>query len=184
MAVRHNQQELSIEKRVKRLLSRLGRLWKVPGLEKRISVEFSSRLTRSLGRALPDRRIVRLHAELAQPLKAEFLAEVLCHEAAHVVVRELHGACCRPHGMEWAALVERAGYAARRSIPAERTSRREAERARGRWVYVHRCGVCHAVRYASRPMARWRCVECREAGLDGRLTITSCPRARGQHVDS
>jgi ribosomal protein L37AE/L43A len=41
--------------------------------------------------------------------------------------------------------------------------------------YLHWCPVCHSRRFARRPMARWRCAECVDAGLPGALQITRLP---------
>jgi len=92
--------------------------WGVPGLEARISVGFSTRMTRSLGRCQPEQKRIRLASWLREA-PAELLAEVLCHEAAHVAVHELHGRGCRPHGSEWRALMRAAGYDARTRIPED-----------------------------------------------------------------
>ena len=90
-------------------LSELGRLWGVPGLDRAVSVEYSTRMTRSLGRAYPERGLVRIAAPLAHG-PAGFLDEVLCHEAAHIAVYRLHGRSVRPHGVEWKSLMRVAGY--------------------------------------------------------------------------
>ena len=67
------------------------------------------------GGSISNRRVVRLSAELAAAPVAVLL-EVLCHEIAHLAVRDLHGRC-QPHGPEWAALVRAAGFKPRRRIP-------------------------------------------------------------------
>jgi ribosomal protein L37AE/L43A len=38
-------------------------------------------------------------------------------------------------------------------------------------LYEHRCPVCQTSRSARRPVGRWRCAACAEAGLDGRMVI-------------
>jgi predicted SprT family Zn-dependent metalloprotease len=73
-------------------------------------------MTRSLGRCHPERRLIRLASWLREAPDV-LLAEVLCHEVAHVAVHELHGSDCRPHGSEWKALMRTAGYPARTRIP-------------------------------------------------------------------
>ncbi|HEX2162949.1 MAG TPA: hypothetical protein VHM02_03265, partial [Thermoanaerobaculia bacterium] len=40
-------------------------LWRLPGLEERVTIRFSRKLTASLGRATPARRSIRLAAALA-----------------------------------------------------------------------------------------------------------------------
>lgn len=64
-------------------------LWGVPELTCR--VEFSARLSASLGRCLLQRKVIRLHPALADRW-AEHLPEALCHEFAHLAAEELHPA--------------------------------------------------------------------------------------------
>lgn len=92
--------------------------WGVPGLESRLSICFSTRMSRSLGRCHPERKLIRLASWLREAPHS-LLAEVLCHEVAHVAVHELHGRDCRPHGTEWKGLMRKAGYQARTRIPEE-----------------------------------------------------------------
>jgi hypothetical protein len=92
--------------------------WGVPGLESRLSIGFSTRMSRSLGRCHPERKLIRLASWLREAPDL-LLAEVLCHEVAHVAVHELHGRDCRPHGKEWQALMRTAGYQARTRIPED-----------------------------------------------------------------
>jgi hypothetical protein len=93
-------------------------VWGVPGLEARLSIHFSTRMTRSLGRCHPERKLIRLASWLREA-PAGLLAEVLCHEVAHVAVQELHGRDCRPHGREWKQLMQTAGYPGRARIPED-----------------------------------------------------------------
>lgn len=93
-------------------------VWQRPGLEERLHISFSTRMTRSLGRCHPERRTIRLASWLREAPVALF-AEVLCHEAAHVAAFELHGRSCRPHGAEWKALMRAAGFEPRVRVPAE-----------------------------------------------------------------
>lgn len=84
-------------------------LWNVGELAPEISVEISSRMTRSLGRCYPDRKLIRL-ARFVLEHSEDLFQEVLCHEAAHLAAYELHGRSIRPHGPEWKALIQMAGY--------------------------------------------------------------------------
>lgn len=155
------------------LLDVWARLWGLPGLEQRVTIHFSQRLTASLGRATPARRSIRLAAALA-PGPAGFLAEVLCHELAHVAAWELHGDAIRPHGREWKELVRRAGYRATTrltpppglALPSPRRRRR-----RRRYLYDHRCETCGWSRTARAAVRRWRCPPCADAGREGKLAI-------------
>lgn len=57
-------------------------LWNTPDLTTRTTIEWSPRLTRSLGRCYPERRLIRLAAFLDEAEKA-LLEEVLSHELAY-----------------------------------------------------------------------------------------------------
>lgn len=134
----------------------------------------------SLGRCYPQRKIVRLSEILLLPENADLIIEVACHEVAHVALFELYGAGCRPHGVEWAALVRAAGFHPALSVAAAgpEPKRRTAAPAREKVLYEHRCRSCQAMRTVRRPMVHWRCSECVSAGLPGELSITSRPAAR------
>ncbi len=150
--------------------------WGLPdGFAAGVSVVFSRRLRRSLGRCALEAREIRLHQGLVQA-RGTLLEEVLTHELAHLVVHDRSSAHCRPHGTEWAALVQAAGYPARARLTVDDLdSLRLAGRGRPKIVYVHRCHVCHTERPAQKPMPRWRCASCRIAGLAGRLSVVSKP---------
>lgn len=147
-------------------------LWGLPGLERRVSIRFSHRLTSSLGRATPARRSIRLAAALAAGPPA-FLAEVLCHELAHVAAWELYGDGIRPHGREWRELVRRAGYrpSTRLTPPPGLLPPRPRRRRRRRYVYDHRCEACGWSRLARAVVRRWRCPPCATAGRPGTLAV-------------
>lgn len=84
-------------------------LWGVEELGPEISVEFSSRMTRSLGRCYPERKLIRI-AQFVREESDALVQEVLCHEAAHVAAHHLYGSSIRPHGPEWKELMQRAGF--------------------------------------------------------------------------
>jgi predicted SprT family Zn-dependent metalloprotease len=117
---------------------------------------------------MPAAGTITLHAGLASAPRA-LLHEVLCHEAAHVAVYCLYGPDARPHGREWADLICRAGYPPVTRLPTELSGLSPPARATSR--YEHLCPVCQAVRIAGRPVSRWRCQACVEAGLPGELEI-------------
>lgn len=179
------------------LVSAWAAAWGDAGLADAVAVSFSPRLRRSLGRCRPAAGRITLRADLRDGPEAR-LAEVLCHEAAHVAVHRRHGRAARPHGPEWRALVEAAGYEPRRlgadpppdraragspagpaaaepagSRPTPPAAARRNPAARYR--YEHRCPVCHTARWARRPVRAWRCAECLDAGLAGELLITRGP---------
>ncbi|MEN8163419.1 MAG: SprT-like domain-containing protein [Acidobacteriota bacterium] len=91
-------------------------LWEVDAFAPKIEMRLSTRMTRTIGSANPARNRITLAAWLFnQP--QEIIDEVLCHEAAHLVVHHLHGPGLRPHGREWQALMRWAGVAPRVRIP-------------------------------------------------------------------
>ncbi len=156
---------------LKRLLSSWGKLWGLQDFQNDVSVSFSNRLKTSLGRCRPAESKITLHADLCAGTKA-VLAEVLCHEAAHIAAHKLCGPQAAPHGPEWKALVAAAGFEPRiRAKPGIATKSRKTRS--GLLEFEHRCPVCQSVRYARRPMPAWRCEDCLALELDGKLNITS-----------
>ncbi|MCK5800636.1 MAG: hypothetical protein KAI47_25785, partial [Deltaproteobacteria bacterium] len=93
---------------------------------------------------------------------------------AHIAVYELYDDGYKPHGSEWQALVRQAGFEpmVRMTVDALRP---KPSRPGVTVLYDHRCAVCGYSRSAKRPVTRWRCPECRAAGLEGELEITSRP---------
>jgi hypothetical protein len=65
------------------LIRKWGETWGLPDLADHVRVEFSSRLHRAIARAIPQKGIVRLATTLRGGPRAA-VAEVLCHEVAHV----------------------------------------------------------------------------------------------------
>jgi predicted SprT family Zn-dependent metalloprotease len=148
-----------------------GDLWGIVDLAERVTVGVSHRMRRSLGRCVPVQGAIRLSAS-ALDAPPQILAEILCHEAAHVAVHVLHGVACQPHGPEWAALVRMAGFEPRTDLPFEHGDDPFQRQSHSDLTYEHRCPVCQSLRLAKRPVRRWRCADCVAAGLDGRLEIT------------
>jgi SprT protein len=143
------------------------RLWGMFELAESVNVEFSGRLRVALGRSNVANHHVRLNS-LLEKGEHGLLAEVLCHELAHIAVYERFGSSARPHGKEWAELVQKAGYEPRVRIRVDGDGLSKPSRK-----YEHICPVCQSVRYARRAMTRWRCGTCSDAGLDGQLLIRS-----------
>jgi len=148
------------------LLKELLKGWANEEVANDVHIEFSNRITRSLGRTQPSAKIIRLNPLLRTSL-SHLLKEVLCHELAHIAAYHMYGEFIRPHGPEWQALVRSAGFEPRVRIEADMD-----------WpspppvkCYTHRCPACHAVRVAKRPMPRWRCSKCVANGLTGFLEI-------------
>src|SRR5262249_55215176 len=123
-------------------------VWGIPGLAESLSIQWSARLYRSLGRTFPNRFLVRLSPALLVA-KRELMLEAICHEVAHVAVPLLHRRSVQPHGPEWAQLIRMAGFRPRIRVPlAEAPAPRRSTRlidhygTNGR-LYVHFCPVCH-----------------------------------------
>ena len=152
------------------------------------SLKVNGRLTRSLGRYSGDLSVIELRADVAR-WPARRLRPLLIHELAHAAVLQRHGTSVRPHGREWQSLMKCAGVqvaaqamagcrpwvkSGGRSVPARPSSASLAVSSQ----YEHRCPVCHMVRLAKRPVPRWRCRDCVNAGLEGRLIIRVLRKAR------
>lgn len=153
-------------------------IWGRPELVESLSIEWSVRLYRSLGRSFPSRLLVRLSPALLSA-KRELMLEAVCHEVAHVVVPLLHRRSVPAHGPEWAQLIRLAGFQPRIQIPgAEVPAPRRSPKIIGNYgtnrrMYVHSCPVCHMRRVARRRIVRWRCAACVSSGLEGRLVIAA-----------
>jgi SprT protein len=96
---------------------------------------------------------------------------VLCHELAHLAVHRLHGRSAKPHGPEWRALMQAAGYPPVTSLCRVVTDQ-SADRRLSPSQFEHRCPVCQMVRLARRRVSAWRCANCVAAGLPGELIVT------------
>lgn len=161
--------DTALPPRIRRRLHRWLDLWDTPSLAATLRVEFSPRLRRAFGRCYQEQRLIRLAASLGDS-QSFLLDEILCHEAAHAAVYELHGATVRAHGEEWEELMRAAGFEPRIRIPvAVRCPARASTRRRV--FYLHRCPSCDRSRRATRPMQQWRCRTCVDAGASGRLEI-------------
>lgn len=153
-----------------KLIRRWMRRWGTPGLAEHVVCQWSPRLRRSLGRAYPQRKLIRLSILLQEPPYRSAFEEVLCHEAAHIAAYELHGNLGVNHGPVWKELMCRAGHEPRQYGKAILSAEQYKP---GSVRYVHFCPICQATRIAKRPQPRWYCLACRNAGLEGKLIIQS-----------
>lgn len=152
-------------------LAKWSQHWGLPELPGRVQIGVSTRMRVSLGRCAPRSGTIRIASFLlAGP--EHLLAEVVCHELAHVAAVELHGPRCRPHGREWRALMRAAGHAPRARIPEADLERVLPLQGSTRVVWEHRCPACGARRLAGRPVKQWRCARCHRFGLGGRLVVS------------
>ena len=124
------------------------RAWDAHALVGVMTIETSSRMRSSLGRAYLERRLVRLNALLIAPGREALLDEVFCHEVAHLVVHERHGRRAAPHGREWRALLRQVGSPVRVTIPRDECAflppeQRRRRRRRRRRRTAHRAGAIH-----------------------------------------
>jgi predicted SprT family Zn-dependent metalloprotease len=154
------------------LVRKWFRLWGVARGSATVSIEFSARLSRTLGRCRPSSGTLTLSQQLLAAGREALLRAVLCHEAAHLANRILYGRRAAPHGERWRGLVETAGFEAcvRMEVPWD-----VAPRGRSARAWEHRCPRCGALRIARRAVAEWRCDECVTGGGDGRLIVERRP---------
>ena len=160
--------------RCPKLLRRLARSWDAPELAGEIICEWSTRLRCALGRAYPERNLIRFSLLLKDAKYAPYFDEVVCHEAAHLAVFLIYGSKAASHGPEWEELVRRAGYDPRVSHETDSLANAPNDAC---VRYEHVCPVCQTKRTANHPQPKWRCVACQNAGLVGALVIQSRPQS-------
>ena len=154
-----------------------GMQWGIPDLPLRVTVCYSNRLRRSLGRSTPATGAIRLNPALAH-VPVSLLEEVLCHEVAHVAARLRFGRRFQPHGPQWASLVHAAGFQPAARLATARLPNGFRHGAEPAVLFRHHCPVCGVHRTARRAVRQWRCRACLEAGLGGGLVITTVPVGR------
>jgi len=151
---------------IESIVSRLCKLWSIESIEDQITIEYSPRVTHSLGRTQPLKKVVRLNPEVSTSL-SKHLEEILCHELAHIATVHKYGESPLPHGQEWQSLVRQAGFEPiiRMHVSSNKLSRVSTKRFR------HKCPICFTERIAKIRMTRWRCSGCVKDGMDGELVI-------------
>lgn len=155
-----------MQRRLQRDVEAVARLWAMPSLATAVSLRVNRRLTGTVARYVREDRTIELGPRFLA-LRGRRL-EVLVHELAHAAVALGPNKRTAPHGPEWQALVRAAGFEAHARMACHTTRHMRPSAAR----YEHRCAVCQMVRLAARPVRRWRCRQCVEAGLSGQLQIT------------
>lgn len=149
-------------------IQRWSRLWGLPDLSQEVTVRFNGRLRITVARLLSGVDVIEVGPRFIA-LRSK-RREILCHELAHAAASRRPRGGLPPHGAEWAALVQSAGFdpVSRLTVP-----RRVSPSTLSRNVrYEHRCLVCQFVRVARRSVHSWRCAECVRCGLPGKLTIS------------
>lgn len=165
---------MSLAPRHKRLFAsetaRCEQLWSLESGSLRPIVRVNPRLRRARGRCVPASRTVELRPDVTTG-SANELRRVFCHELAHLAVHRLYGPSAKPHGQEWRALMQAAGYPPVASLCRVITGQ-GADRRLSSSQFEHRCPVCQMVRLARRRVSAWRCANCVAAGLPGELIVT------------
>jgi predicted SprT family Zn-dependent metalloprotease len=154
------------ESTIQREVDRLCELWDISSIRDDIDIEFTSRLTRSLGRTHPAKKNIRLNRHLLANL-VEYLEEVLCHEVGHIATFYKFGDSVSPHGEEWQSLVRLAGFEPTTKLDVAL----EQSEERSKRQFSHSCPRCFTKRIAKVRMTRWRCGTCVAEGMEGNLLI-------------
>lgn len=144
------------------------RQWRVPNLLEQISVRRNNKLRTTVARWREKMKCLELGPQFFRMAKHQ--DEILCHELAHAAALQIHGRGILSHGPEWHALITAVGYSPSSVLKTSKSNSMVPRRNNSSW-YEHRCPVCHAVRFAKKPMRRWRCAECSQHGLQGLLEI-------------
>lgn len=143
--------------------------WRVRTLLRQISVRHNKLLRTTVARWLEKEKTLELGQQFFRLAMSQ--DEILCHELAHAASIQIHGRRITPHGSEFHALLAAAGFSPRSALKISKLSSQFPRGNKSSW-YEHRCPVCHAVRFAKKPMKQWGCAECNQHGLHGRLKIT------------
>lgn len=119
------------------LAERLAAAWGCGGLAGRVKIVYNPRLRSTAGRAFLDEARVELNTRLLREHPDQFIA-TLAHELAHMVAHRRFGRV-QPHGRHFASLMRQVGLpaGATHSLPVA-----HLRRARGRFLYLHRCSDC------------------------------------------
>lgn len=149
--------------------SQWARTWKLPGLPEAVEVRINRRLRTTIARYLRDQNAIEVGSKFLALRKRK--AEILAHEMAHAAVAYRFGRVTKTHGKEWQELVRAVGFVPQVQLLVKKTQPRTPS-AVAPLRFEHRCPVCQMVRLSSRPVTRWRCRSCIDAGLTGELLIS------------
>lgn len=118
------------------ILKFLDKLWAEPHV-RTLAIQVNSRLRATVARCVASKGVIE-NSPSVERRTIRSQREVVCHEAAHYVVWRRYGKTARPHGPEWATLVEAAGFEAKASaIKCGTTS----DRGRSVSSFRHVCPV-------------------------------------------
>jgi predicted SprT family Zn-dependent metalloprotease len=161
--------------RLSALVRRWARVWQLPFLPSRVQVKHNARLRSTVARYLKNTRTIEVGPRFFSLRTRQI--DVLAHEMAHAAIDFKHGQAVNVHGQEWQSFVRAVGFTprARLTTAGARPKRTGLEMPP---LYAHRCPVCHMLRLSKRPIKRWRCRSCVEAGLEGTLKITRVAREK------
>lgn len=130
------------------------------------------------GKAYASRNHVQLNAVLLLENTQRMCEQTVPHEVAHLVTRKLHGAGCRPHGVEWQSVMRAFGVA------PKRTHDMDVTRARTQRTHPYKCR-CKAHEVGPRMHAAiqrgavYRCKHCatslQPAGAEPARALPSSP---------
>lgn len=151
------------------------RQWRVPTLLQQISLRRNDSLRTTIARWRENEKCLELGPRFFRMTRRQ--DEIICHELAHAAAIQIHGMGVSPHGPEWRALVKAAGYSPRSVLKTPKFKSATWRKIESHW-YEHRCPVCHAARFAKKPMSLWRCAECTWHDMPGLLEITKLEERR------
>lgn len=162
-------------RRLRSIVHAWVRTWQLPSVDTQVEIRPNLRLKTTVARYRRDKRTIEVGARFFALRSGQ--TEVLAHEMAHAVIDIRHGQAVAIHGHEWKALVRAVGFEPQTRLAVAGTRPLSSGSTRHS-RYVHRCSVCQMVRMSSRPIRRWRCRSCVEAGLTGNLEITEAVLAK------
>lgn len=143
--------------------------WQLPALPRAVEITRNPRLRSTVARFRRDKKTVEVGPRFFA-LRARRL-EVLAHEIAHAAIAIKYGRAAKAHGPEWRSLIRAIDLPPRAQLTTA-VGRPRTAKVAPPTRYAHRCPVCQMVRLSRRPIKRWRCRSCIEAGLAGTLEIT------------
>jgi len=147
--------ELPSREVLTQMADRLAQAWNYPGISRRVSIAYNTRLRTTIGRAILDDRRVELNTRLLRENPRE-LPGVLAHELAHIVVYLRYGPV-RPHGRQFRQLMRAVGLSA---ATTHKLKTAHLQRRRRKYLYLHCCDTCGYSFISRRVWRSYYCVAC------------------------